>query len=194
MPSYDGVLYDTSFQDAVTVLPIYEPFIDPLKDVLPLSPQLPGLSTQEAISFKQYYRVPQAETWPIFDHLDPLEWFQQEKAVADAHFWTLPSQQVLKCSKESAIAVQYKLPSLALITHAAPLNATDKHGVFLTGGIYKNDTPIVPDTGASVLITPYASDFVLDLKACDIVLHGLSDTVKVEGIGWVEWSIQDTFG
>jgi hypothetical protein len=35
---------------------------------------------------------------------------------------------------------------------------------------------------------------VSDLKECDVVLHGLSDTVKVEGIGWVEWSIQNTFG
>ena len=68
------------------------------------------------------------------------------------------------------------------------------HGVFLTGGVHKNDAPIVLDTGASISVTPYESDFVSDLEECDVELHGLSDTVKVEGIGWVEWSIQDSFG
>ena len=57
-----------------------------------------------------------------------------------------------------------------------------------------NDAPIVIDTGASILTTPYRSDIISDLKECDVVLHGFSDAVKVEGIGWVEWSIQDMFG
>ena len=68
------------------------------------------------------------------------------------------------------------------------------HSVFLSGGKNSNDAPIVIDPGASISITPYRSDIISDLEECDVVLHGLSDTVKVEGIGWVEWSIQDTFG
>ena len=68
------------------------------------------------------------------------------------------------------------------------------HGVLLTGGVHKNDAPIVLDTGASISITPYRSDFIGGLEECDVELHGLSDIVKVEWIGWVEWSIQDSFG
>ena len=95
--------------------------------------------------------------------------------------------------KEAAIVVQYKLPSVCLIAHAGPPSFSDMHGVFLTGGKKASDTPIVLDTDASISITPFRSDIVSDLEECDVVLHGLSDTVKVEGIGWVEWSIQDTF-
>lgn len=84
MSSYDAALYDKTLQDAVTVLPSYEPFNDPLKDALPPSPPLPNSSMQEAISFERCYGVPQAEAWPIFDQFDPLQWFQQEKAIADA--------------------------------------------------------------------------------------------------------------
>ena len=193
MPSYDAAIYDLTLHDAVTVLPSFEPFDDPLKNVLPSSPPLPDSSTQEELSFEKYYGVTQAEAWPVFDQLDPLEWFQQEKALADANYLTLQSQQVIKRAKESAIAIQYKLP-FAMIARTALPNAKDMHGVYLTGAIHKNDTPIVLDTGASISITPYRSDFIGDLEECDVELHGLSDTVKVEGIGWVEWSIQDSFG
>jgi hypothetical protein len=151
------------------------------------------LSTQEEISFEKYYGVTQAEAWPIFNQLDPLEWFQQEKALTDVSYWTLESQKVLKKAKESAITVQYKLP-FVLIAHSAPPNTTDVHGVFLTGGIHRNDVHFVLNTGASTSITPYESDLVSPLEECDVELHGLSDTIKVEGIGWVEWSIQDSFG
>jgi hypothetical protein len=141
VPSYDAAIYDLTLQDAVTVLPSYEPFNDPLKDVLPMSLPLPDSSMQEELSFEKYYGVTQAAAWPIFNQLDPLEWFQQEKALVDANFMTLESQQVIKRVKESAVAVQYKLPFM-LIACAAPLNTSEMHGIFLTGGVHKNDTPM----------------------------------------------------
>ena len=57
MLSYDTAIYDLTSQDAVTVLPSYEPFDDPLKDVLPSSLPLPDSSTQEELSFEKYYGV-----------------------------------------------------------------------------------------------------------------------------------------
>jgi hypothetical protein len=65
------------------------------------------------------------------------------------------------------VAVQYKLP-FVLIARAAPPNTSEMHGVFLTGGIHKNDAPIVLDTGASISMTPYESDFVSDLEEYDV--------------------------
>ena len=194
-PSYDAALYDLTLQDAVTVLPHFKPPVDDsIADELPPSPPLPDSSTQEAISFEKYYGVPQAEAWPIFDQLDPLVWFQQEKALADTFFFSQGSQLTIQRAKEAAMTVQYKLPSVCLIARAGPPSFSDMHGAFLSGGKNSNDAPIVIDTGASISITPYRSDIISDLEECDVVLHGLSDTVKVEGIGWVEWSIQDTFG
>ena len=120
-PSYDAVLYDLTLQDAVTVLPHFEPPVDDrITDALLPSPPLPDSSTQEAISFEKYYGVPQAEAWPIFDQLDPLVWFQQEKALADTFFFSQGSQLTIKRAKEAAIAVQYKLPSVCLIARAGP--------------------------------------------------------------------------
>ena len=183
MPSYDEAIYDLTLQDAVTVLPSFELFDDPLKNVLPSSP-LPNSSAQEELSFEKYHGVAQADAWPVFNQLDLLKRFQQEKALADANYLTLQSQQVIKCTKESAIAIQHKLP-FAMIARTALPNAKDMHGIYLTGAMHKNDAPIVLDTGASISITPYRSDFIGNLEECDVELHGLSDIIKVEGIGWL---------
>ena len=51
--SYYAVIYDLTLHDVVTVVQSYEPFDDPLKDVLPLSLQLPDSSTQEELSFEK---------------------------------------------------------------------------------------------------------------------------------------------
>jgi hypothetical protein len=51
VPSYDAAIYDLTLHDAVTLLPSFEPFDDPLKNVLPSSLPLPNSSTQEELSF-----------------------------------------------------------------------------------------------------------------------------------------------
>ena len=51
------------------------------------------------------------------------------------------------------------------------------------------------DTGASFSLTPYLEDFVTPLEKPEIdEMHGLTDSVKVQGVGWVEWTIRDYFG
>ena len=55
--------------------------------------------------------------------------------------------------------------------------------------------PIVIDTGASVSVTPNASDFVGGLATDNLPdLRGLSHTSKVTGTGLVEWSIYNVHG
>jgi hypothetical protein len=57
------------------------------------------------------------------------------------------------------------------------------------------EMPIVFDTGASFSVTPVRSDFVADLTKSEVdAMKGLTDSVHVEGMGWVEWSIRDVFG
>ena len=55
--------------------------------------------------------------------------------------------------------------------------------------------PVVIDTGCSISITPLLQDFVTPLQDATVQeLTGITDTAKVEGIGWVEWPIRDQNG
>lgn len=60
---------------------------------------------------------------------------------------------------------------------------------------HKCHVPIVFDTGCSHSVTPFLDDFVSELEdPSTLALTGLTDSVKVEGEGWVEWPIKDYFG
>ncbi|KAG7374494.1 reverse transcriptase RNA-dependent DNA polymerase [Nitzschia inconspicua] len=55
--------------------------------------------------------------------------------------------------------------------------------------------PVVVDTGASVNLTPFASDFVGPIQPPDLKsLQGLGSSSDVVGQGLVEWQIRDVFG
>ena len=56
--------------------------------------------------------------------------------------------------------------------------------------------PIVFDTGASFSLTPFIEDFDVEgIEEPDVKeMHGIADKIKIEGRGWVEWSIRDAFG
>jgi hypothetical protein len=57
------------------------------------------------------------------------------------------------------------------------------------------ETPIVLDTGASVSVTPHASDFIDTIQPAHIkALNSLNGKIKVHGVGIVEWTIQDMDG
>ena len=51
------------------------------------------------------------------------------------------------------------------------------------------------DTGGSLSVTPYESDFVGDICPADTEdLQGLSSATSVAGVGTVLWTIKDIFG
>ena len=55
--------------------------------------------------------------------------------------------------------------------------------------------PIVLDTGASVSITPLASDFVTPIQPMPgSSVRGLSSSISIAGIGFVEWTLRDVNG
>jgi len=57
------------------------------------------------------------------------------------------------------------------------------------------DTPIVFDTGCSLSVTPFLDDFEGELEEPDTKdMKGLSDTVSVDGMGQVAWTVRDAFG
>ena len=54
--------------------------------------------------------------------------------------------------------------------------------------------PIVIDTGCSMSITPFLDDFTTELRSAqDESMQGLKDSVQVQGVGWVDWTIRDVF-
>ena len=66
---------------------------------------------------------------------------------------------------------------------------------YLTEGVAETEVPIVLDTGASFSLSPFLSDFVSGPHTSEVTeMTGISDKVKIEGIGVVEWPIVDVFG
>jgi Reverse transcriptase (RNA-dependent DNA polymerase) len=67
--------------------------------------------------------------------------------------------------------------------------------VYLSEGIAEKEVPIILDTGASFSLSPFKSDFIKGPSKSQVSeLTGITDTVKVEGVGVVEWPIVDIFG
>jgi hypothetical protein len=51
------------------------------------------------------------------------------------------------------------------------------------------------DTGASFSLSPFKTDFINEPQPCEVKeLTGIADAVKVEGIGMVEWPVEDIYG
>ena len=59
----------------------------------------------------------------------------------------------------------------------------------------RDQIPIVIDTGCSVSLTPFKSDFISEIFETDAKeMHGLSSSTKIEGYGLVQWDVIDVFG
>ena len=56
--------------------------------------------------------------------------------------------------------------------------------------------PIIIDTGASLAITPFQSEFFDTIipPASDLPLDGIANGLKIPGIGLVQWSFTDIEG
>ena len=67
-------------------------------------------------------------------------------------------------------------------------------GGYVTEHMTKSEMPIVFDTGASLSVTPVRCDFIAEPEKTDVEnMTGLSDSVLVKGVGWVEWTVRDVF-
>ena len=73
------------------------------------------------------------------------------------------------------------------------LNGSFSHVLYLSQQQNQShEVPIVFDTGASLSLTPFASDFVEPIRPCTTQeIQGIGNSLKVKGIGWVEWNIRD---
>ena len=59
----------------------------------------------------------------------------------------------------------------------------------------QSQVPIVINTGCSISVTPFLSDFVTVLTPPqEDSMTGLKGSIPIKGEGWVEWTVQDVFG
>jgi hypothetical protein len=131
---------------------------------------------------------------PVDDMLcriDPITWYRR---------MTLCAGKILRSQKDSVQALVARTDLIKEeLERPHPSydwpTSTPQQRAYLTEGVLTNEVPIVLDTGASFSLTPFESDFVRGLtpsKATEMT--GITDAVKIEGIGTVEWPIVDIFG
>ena len=96
-------------------------------------------------------------------------------------------------------------PAKVRRAHVATIGLLDKLGLkrnptgcgavsYIAQEIKPSAVPIVIDTGCSISVTPFVEDFVTELQpAQEDAMQGLNDSVRVKGIGWVDWTIRDVF-
>ena len=83
---------------------------------------------------------------------------------------------------------QINLAALQLVDHELSSNAQ----IFRASN---SELPIVIDTGASVTLSPVASDFIGPIRPSKQThLNGLSAKTVVAGVGTVSWTIRDALG
>ena len=70
-------------------------------------------------------------------------------------------------------------------------------GAFLTSDATSSEIPLIFDTGASFSVSPCIDDFIHEPESLDgqVGLSDFNDNQTIaSGIGWVEWTIRDSFG
>jgi hypothetical protein len=67
-------------------------------------------------------------------------------------------------------------------------------GAYITADQQHGDIPIVIDSGCLFSVTLFWDDFTTPLSAtAETKKTGLSDSINIEGVGWVDWPVQDVF-
>jgi hypothetical protein len=134
------------------------------------------------------------EVHKLLKKLDPLKWLRDERALNQRDILRVISR---KHSQDKQITLALHAAAdlqkdLRIKTHPT----MDKwSGVYLNSHKKDSQLPIVIDTGASISLTPNKSDFVSEITTSTTEeMKGISDSVKIEGLGWVEWQIRDVFG
>ena len=122
------------------------------------------------------------------DCLHPLDWFNLQKSLAslDSSMSSLMSETTAH-NQRLAEAEQIKdIPQCQ--NHAQLFQAC----VHVASDQLRAKVPIVFDTGASCSLSPFLEDFDGPIEKPDFSeLRGIANAVKIEGIGWVNWTIRD---
>jgi hypothetical protein len=123
--------------------------------------------------------------------IHPLDWLALERNVHDPHSGLLSLTSDTQQIHDAIITADQLKLDLNMQPRAHPFQAA----VFLSSDLVGFQVPIVFDTGASFSLTPFLEDFVDGIEpATEKEMNGINSSVKIEGVGWVEWTIRDVFG
>jgi len=130
------------------------------------------------------------ETW-----MHPLDWFRLEMDLksSESQVCSLTSEQN---KMQRSLVMAREIQHLLAPTLERPENSWMR-SVNLSQNVHvQAHVLIVFDTGASFSLTPFIEDFDVEgIEEPDVKeMHGIADKIKIEGRGWVEWSIRDVFG
>jgi len=134
--------------------------------------------------------LPDVSVDELLHRIDPITWYR----------WMKLCENILQ-GRRNPIQVQVLVNQADLsrekLDRPTVWSPSHTQGrAYLSEGIAdEQEVPIILDTGASFSLSPFKSDFVKEPHSSEVKeLTGISDTVKVEGIGVVEWPIVDIFG
>lgn len=131
----------------------------------------------------------------LLHNADPLEEFQILKEFESPEFLASVKEITLRKEREAMVAsvVAGRDASWAL---SQPHSATANKAIAYLNQPHSSAVPIVVDTGCSISMTPFKSDFVgpLESAECQEVKGFGNHRSPIQGIGWVEWNIVDVFG
>ena len=137
------------------------------------------------IPTQQRLTVPMCEFKTILDELDPLRDLQYERLISNSLYDLVSTDRVARAHMLATDLLTGLGVTRSHAHRAEAYLADDK----------ETDLPIVFDTGCSLSVSPFKSDFVGDLEEPDVNdMRGLSDSVKVCGMGSVEWVVRDANG
>ena len=144
----------------------------------------------EQLHFETFYGLTKTAAWNLLEGLCcPAQLFRYEKGLMSTD--SLMPTGEKKRLEQVFIAATSLLNEMNLPRKPSGIQS----GAYLTENFRSWEVPIVIDTGASFSLTPFVEDFVDVLEDPDISeMHGLSDSVQVKGVGWIEWSVRDPFG
>ena len=142
---------------------------------------------------KSKHRVPERSLDNLLSKVDPLRTHQAELLLLQLFSPRRnPTRYYKSRLSDAYIAAARLTKELNIRSTTSP---QCRMGTYLIDDSPSSHVPIVFDTGCSTSVTPFAEDFVSEIKPADIQdLTGLTDAPKVEGFGYVEWPIRDVFG
>jgi hypothetical protein len=147
----------------------------------------PGIpSTQHDVT--ENYGVPHQSIEDLLKHIDVLQRNESEYAIQNELF------EIRHDKNEFATAFIAAADLLKELRYNRPEGST-MSGAYIANNQHRCDVPVVFDTGCSFSITPFKEDFTSTIEKTDVKdLAGLTDTVAIAGVGWIEWPIRDVFG
>ena len=134
-------------------------------------------------------------THTLLQFVDPIDDFQVMTAFKSPEFLESVRAATLRRERKAMVAsvIAGRDASWALQRPHSP--TADKAVAYLQHSD-SAAVPIVFDTGCSISMTPFRSDFVGPLEEADCKeVKGFGNhRSPIQGIGWVEWNIVDVFG